>query len=257
MYVDETGADDTTDTTADEQGHDVLTVEVGGEEYEVSENYDYDGDGDNDAAVVQTEDGYMAFSDSDGDGNADTVVELDSEGNVTSAAEYDESTGEWTEAEPGSVANPSGDGADDSGSSAPTATDDSADADAAPASTGGGGEILVDTPEGDMTAGTAEYDSDGDGVNDTAVVTDESGSTYAFTDTDGDGSADQAVVIEADGDVTVAQHTGDDEWTTVETGHIGADGGYEADGTGSTGGDTAGGEQSAGASTGSDAAWQS
>ncbi|WP_424183549.1 DUF6802 family protein [Actinokineospora sp. G85] len=253
MYVDESGAD-ATDTTTDET-QDVLTVEVGGEEYEVTENYDFDQDGDNDAAVVQNEDGYMAFSDSDGDGSADTMVQLDADGNVLAAAEYDETSGQWVEADPGSVANPSGDGADDSGSTAPTSRDEDASPTATPAGSGGseGGEILVDTPQGDVTAGAAQYDADGDGVNDTAVVTDESGTTYAFTDVDGDGSADQAVVIEADGGVTVATHSGDDEWTTVETGQISADGSYEADDPAAP---SAAAGESVGATTGSDAAWQ-
>ena len=46
---------------------------------------------------------------------------------------------------------------------------------------------------------------------------------------DGDGEADQAVVIESDGDVTVAEHTGEDEWETTEEGHIDADGNYVPD----------------------------
>ncbi len=253
MYVDESGADDTTDTTADDAGHDELTVEVNGEEYEVQENYDYDQDGSNDTAVVQTEDGYMAFTDTDGDGAADTVVELDEQGNVTAAAEYDEASGEWTEAEPGSVENPSGDGADgggapkssdDDGTATTTSTTGADDSDTTTTTTSssGSGDITVDTKDGEVTAGAAEYDADGDGTNDTAVVTDEQGNTYAFTDADGDGEADQAVVIEADGDVTIAQHTGEDEWTTVETGHVSADGTYESEG--------------APATTGADAAWQ-
>ncbi|CRK60613.1 Putative peptidoglycan bound protein (LPXTG motif) Lmo1799 homolog [Alloactinosynnema sp. L-07] len=252
MYVDETGAD-TTDTTADDTaGHDELTVEVGGEEYEVEENYDYDGDNKNDTAVVQTEDGYMAFTDTDGDGTADTMVQLDEEGNVTGAAEYDEASGEWAEADPDSVEAPSGDGADDSGSAKPASNDDDDDKPAKkddddsdlPTSKdddGGSETITVDTKDGDVTAGPAEYDADGDGTNDTSVVTDEEGNTYAFTDADGDGEADQAIVVEADGDVTIAEHTGEDEWTTVETGHINADGSYESD--------------SSGTPSGSDAAW--
>ncbi|MDQ3402105.1 MAG: hypothetical protein M3548_01750 [Actinomycetota bacterium] len=282
MYVDETGgADvDTADTSADDAGHDELTVEVGGEEYEVEENYDYDKDGANDTAVVQTDDGYMAFTDTDGDGTADTMHELDQDGNVVTTAEYDESSGEWAEADPTSVENPSGDGADDSGSSSKdtggsstdasdtgsssdtddkkatdaanvddttgAGADDSAD-DTSSTSTSGD-DITVDTKSGDINAGEAEYDSDGDGTNDTAVVTDDEGTTYAFTDSDGDGDADQAIVIEADGDVTVAENTGEDEWTTVETGQISADGSYESDsGTGS-------GPESK--DSGSDAVWQ-
>ncbi|RLK60280.1 DUF6802 family protein [Actinokineospora cianjurensis] len=240
MYVDETGADDTaTDTTAD-AGHDELTVEVGGEEYEVQENFDYDQDGDNDTAVVQTEEGYVAFADTDGDGTADTAIQLDEQGNVLAAAEYDEASGEWTEANSGSVEAPGGDGADEHGGAKSGSDDDAA----TPVNNGGhgGDNITVDTKSGDVDAGEAQYDADGDGTNDTAVVTDDQGNTYVFTDSDGDGGADEAVVIEADGDVTVAQHTGEDEWSTVETGHINADGSYESD--------------SAGKTSGSDANWQ-
>ncbi|MBM7770950.1 hypothetical protein JOD54_001154 [Actinokineospora baliensis] len=243
MYVDETGADDTATDTAADAGHDELTVEVGGEEYEVQENFDYDQDGDNDTAVVQTEDGYIAFADTDGDGTADTAVQLDEQGNVLAAAEYNETSGEWTESDADSVNAPGGDGADDHGSKSPS--HDSGDDAATPVNSGSGGEITVDTQSGEVTAGAAQYDADGDGTNDTAVVTDEQGNTYAFTDNDGDGSADEAVVIEADGDVTVAQHTGDEEWTTVETGHINADGSYESDSAGA-----------APTASGSDAAWQ-
>ena len=85
-----------------------------------------------------------------------------------------------------------------------------------------------------MDAGPATYDTDADGDNDTAVVTDADGTTYAFTDSDGDGEADSAVIIESDGDVTVAEHTGEDEWTTTEAAHISADGTYESETTSSS-----------------------
>ncbi|WP_018684329.1 hypothetical protein [Actinokineospora enzanensis] len=257
MYVDETGAD-VSDNAADDTTHDEMTVEVDGQEYEVQENYDFDHDGHNDTTVVQSGDGYMAFTDTDGDGTADTVVELDHDGNVVAAGEYNESTGEWTEADPNSVENPSGDGTDngaghssshDTGDDSGTHTgthsgDDSGEHTTQTSHSTGGEDITVDTKDGDVTAGAAEYDADGDGTNDTAVVTDQQGNTYAFTDVDGDGQADEAVVIESDGDVTVAQHTGDEEWTTVETGHLSADGTYESDHTG------------AATTSGSDAAWQ-
>jgi hypothetical protein len=75
------------------------------------------------------------------------------------------------------------------------------------------------------------------------VVTDADGTTYAFTDSDGDGEADEAVIIESDGDVTVAEHTGEDEWTTTEEGHIDSSGEYVPDSSGSS------------SSVASDAAW--
>lgn len=249
MYVDEHGDD--TSTTDTHGGDDQLTVEVDGETYEVEENYDFDRDGENDTAIVETDDGYIAFADTDNDGTADVAVEFDKDGNVVAGAEYDESSGEWKEEDVNSLPTPTGGGADDStggthhtgGSDSDggkTGSDhkanDSSDDD--DRNTGGrhgsGGEdITVETPKGEFDAGQAEYDSNNDGTNDTAIVTDKDGTTYAFTDSDGDGDADQAVVIEADGDVTVAENKGGDEWEVTEKGHLNSDGTYESDSSGS------------------------
>jgi hypothetical protein len=241
VYVDEHGDD--TSTTTETHGGDELTVEVDGQSYEVEENYDFDQDGHNDAAVVETEDGYIAFADTDGDGAADVAVEFDQDGHVVAGAEFDESSGEWKEEDVNSLPTPSGDGADGHSSGAPHKTGGSDHSDSKPKDdhsaeqTGGhsgehhgsGGEdITVHTKSGDVDAGQAEYDSDGDGTNDTAIVTDKDGTTYAFTDADGDGDADTAVVIEADGDVTATANKGDD-WEVTERGHLDADGTYHAD----------------------------
>jgi hypothetical protein len=235
---DDTTTDTDTDTTdTDTGGQDELTVEIEGEEYAAEENYDMDGDGANDTAVVETEDGYIAFADTDGDGTADVAVEYDANGEIVAGAEYDESTGEWTAEDVESLPSPTGDGADDSSGSHTgdtSDTTDTTDTDATDTGSSSGGEdITVDLPGEDVDAGPATYDTDGDGANDTAVVTDADGTTYAFTDTDGDGEADQAVVIESDGDVTVAEHTGEDEWTTTEEGHIDSSGEYTSDSGGS------------------------
>lgn len=243
MYVDDDTTTDTTDTTDDTGGQDDLTVEIDGEEYHVEENTDLDGDGANDTAVVETEDGYLAFADTDGDGTADVAVEYDADGNPVAGAEYDESTGEWAAEDVESLPTPTGDGADDADGSGSTDTTDTTDTtDDTTDTTGGGEEITVDLPGEDVSAGEATYDTDGDGTNDTAVVTDADGTTYAFTDVDGDGEADQAVIIESDGDVTVSEHTGEDEWTTTEEGHIDEQGNYVPDSTTSS-------------ATSSDAAW--
>lgn len=247
MYVDEHGED--TSTTDTHGGDDQLTVEVDGESYEVEENYDFDKDGENDTAVVETEDGYIAFADTDHDGTADVAVEFDQDGNVVSGAEYNESTHEWTEEDPDKLPTPTGGGADDhtggshsddKGHTSDTShgsdhkPSDSDDDDSDQRGGGrGGDDITVETPKGEFDAGKAEYDSDGDGTDDTAIVTDQDGTTYAFTDTDGDGTADDAVVIEADGDVTVAHNTGGDNWEVEETGHLNSDGTYERDSSGS------------------------
>jgi hypothetical protein len=223
VYVDEHGDD--TSTTDTPGGDDQLTVEVDGETYEVEENYDFDHDGKDDTAIVETEDGYIAFADTDQDGTADVAVEFDEDGNVVAGAEYDESSGEWQEEDVNSLPTPTGGGADDgSGGSSHTGGSDSDHGSDRKASdseddtnTGGGrggsggADITVETPKGEFDAGQANYDSDNDGTNDTAIVTGEDGTTYAFTDTDGDGEADEAVVIEADGDVTVAENKGGDD----------------------------------------------
>jgi hypothetical protein len=57
----------------------------------------------------------------------------------------------------------------------------------------------------------------------------------AFTDEDGDGEADVVTIIDANGDVTIGQHTGEDEWTDVEKGHVDAQGNYTPDSTSSRG----------------------
>jgi hypothetical protein len=237
VYVDDDTTTDTTDTTTEDStdysddssatsGDDALTVEIDGEEYAAEENVDLDGDGQNDTAVVETEDGYLAFADTDGDGTADVAVQYDEAGNPIAGAEYDETTGEWTEEDVESLPTPTGDGADDAdGSGTDSSGTDSTDY-GDDSSSGTSEDISVDLPGEDVDAGPATYDTDGDGTNDTAVVTDADGTTYAFTDTDGDGEADQAVIIESDGDVTVAEHTGEDEWTTTEEGHIDSSGEY-------------------------------
>jgi len=202
---------------AESAGDDELTVDIGGEEYVVEENYDYDGDGRNDTAVVETgSGGAIAFADTDGDGIADVAVEYDKNGDVVTGAEYDETTGEWHEEDVEALPTPTGDGADDS------------------AGNGNGYEpgeddMTADLPGEDVNAGPATYDTNDDGENDTAVVNGEDGTTYVFTDTNGDGEADEAAVITPDGDVTIATHTGEDEWTVIDEGHLNPDGSYDSD----------------------------
>ncbi len=227
-------------------GDDELTVEIDGEEYVVEENVDFDGDGANDTAVVATEDGgAIAFADTDGDGVADVAVEYDADGDIVVGAEYDESTGEWNEEDPGYLPTPTGDGADDATGTSDDTTgsgspDDSFDEDDPTAGDGtpvaedtdyeaGEDDMTVDLPGEDVNAGPATYDTNGDGENDTAVVNDADGTTYVFTDVDGDGQADEAAVVTPDGDVTIAAHTGEDEWTVVDEGHLNPDGSYESD----------------------------
>jgi hypothetical protein len=279
VYVDEHGDD--TSTTDTHGGDDHLTVEVDGQTYDVQENYDFDGDHQNDTAVVETQDGYIAFADTDHDGTADVAVQYDHDGNIVAGAEYNESTHQWTEENPDHLPTPSGGGADDGGahsgghshdpghqsdtSGRGQTTDTSQHTDTGGHQGGGhqtgghttdtsqhtdtgghqggghqtGGhssaheDITVDTPNGQFDAGQANYDTDGDGTDDTSIVTDKDGTTYAFTDADGDGKADEAVVIGADGHVTVAENTGGDQWQVVDEGHLNSDGTYHSDSSGS------------------------
>ncbi|XVS64394.1 hypothetical protein ACQPYE_40175 [Actinosynnema sp. CA-299493] len=196
MYIDETGAAD---------GE--LKVTVGDEEYTAEATFDLDQDGIEESAVVETDDGgHLAFSDTDGDGDADLMSTFDSDGELTSQAEFDEDSGEWVAVEP---------------------SDDRTEQ----TNTNAGKAIVVDMEGGaDQNVGPATEDTDGDGRADTAVVKDEDGDTWLFTDADGDGNADLATEITQDGEVTVSRHTGDDEWTEVEHGRIGEDGKYTPDG---------------------------
>ncbi|WP_026453192.1 hypothetical protein [Saccharomonospora iraqiensis] len=195
MWADETGGG--TDTGATGMPDDML-VTVEGEQYSAETNLDLDGDGVADTAVVDRADGStQAFVDHDGDGAADEYVRWDARDRVTAHADFDEATGEW-------VAVPDGQHPD--GDPDPETR------------TSHGGTIVADLPGGDVEVGPATTDTDHDGVNDTAVVTDAEGNTVTYTDVDGDGSADVAVVIDDTGSARTYEHTGDGEWTGVDPG---------------------------------------
>lgn len=188
MWVDDSGATDTTGTTA---GSDEMAVSVEGEEYVAEINFDIDEDGVEDTAIIEHANGSgQAFVDSDGDGAADEYIQLDAEGNVVAHAEYDEASGDWLSVEPGGT---------DSGDT----------------QTSSAGPMTADLPSGETEIGPATVDTNDDGINDTAVVADDAGNTTAFTDLDGDGEADVAVIIDHNGDSTTYEHTGDGEWTEI------------------------------------------
>ncbi|GGP39085.1 DUF6802 family protein [Saccharothrix coeruleofusca] len=194
MYIDETG----------EAGGE-LKVTVEDEEYTAEASYDLDGDGVEDSAVVETDDGgHLAFSDTDGDGDADLMSTFDAKGDLVGQARFDESSGEWVEVGP----------SDDRGEQTNTSDEQA---------------VVVKTEDGSQQVGPATEDSDGDGRADTAVVQDDEGDTWLFTDADGDGVADLATEITRQGEVTVTEHTGDGEWTTVEHGQIDSEGKYVPD----------------------------
>lgn len=179
-----------------EETSDDLLITVGGEEYSAEINLDIDGDGVADTAVIEHEDGSaQVFIDEDGDGDADGYLAVDAQGDVVAAAEYDESTGEWVDISGGV-----------------SVGDDSAET-----QTGMGGVITADLGDEDLEVGPATVDTDHDGVNDTAVVTTDDGTTLAFTDVDGDGEADVATEIDSQGNAVTYEHSGDGEWVEVDS----------------------------------------
>ena len=176
----------------DKAGTDI-TVTVEDEEYNAEAAVDADSDGIDETAVLQRDDGgALAFSDTDGNGQADLMTQLDATGEVTGQAEYDAGTGDWVGVEQSIE------------------------------------QISVDTPDGEVAAGPATHDTDGDGVNDSVVVVGDGGGATILTDIDGDGGADVATEISAKGEVTVAEYVGDGEWTVVERGRIDGEGSYQS-----------------------------
>ncbi len=208
MYID--------DGTAGDSGE--LRIDVDGHEYVEQDNYSYAQDGIVDSVAVETADGgQIVYTDADHDGTADTVTEYDQAGQETEQAHYDAATGHWIDVTPGG-------GPADPAAPQTQATD----------SAGHGGDVTVDTANGPVDVGPATVDTNHDGRPDTVVVHGSHGDTVLYTDSDGDGKADVATVLTPDGQVVIADHTGDHQWTEVRHGHIGSDGQYTPDGTGDT-----------------------
>ncbi|AOS66102.1 hypothetical protein TL08_26670 [Actinoalloteichus hymeniacidonis] len=248
MYIED--ADGSADTTASTDTD--LKVTVDGEEYSAEANYDIDGDGINESIVMETADGHAVYSDIDGDGDADLLVQLDESGDVTSAAGYDEATGEWTYTDPQDIAGgPGSDSIGDNYDDADYGTPGSdADLDS------GGTPLIIETPSGTMETGPATEDIDGDGVPDTAVVAADNGSILIVSDVNGDGEADMVAEFRTDDSVVVSEHAGDGEWIVTESGRLDDEGNFVPDaGYGSdTSNDLSGGPISSAAAS-DDAAW--
>lgn len=198
MFIDESGTD--------------LTVTVEGEDYHAQASVDLDSDGVDDTVIVETDDGAIAFTDTNSDGQADLMTQLDADGDIIGQARFDEENGDWVHVEPGDA---------DFGDGEAGVDEQSAGNDA--------GTMTVDTPQGEVEVGAPTHDTDADGVNDTVVVQDSDGDTLIFTDADQDGDADFATEITGDGQVTVSEHTGDGDWTVVERGHLDEQGQYQRD----------------------------
>lgn len=177
MYSDETAVD--------------LTFTMEGAEYQAEVVVDLDGDGVEDSAMVETDDGAIEFTDTDDDGRADLMTQLDADGDIVAQARFDESTGEWVQVDTEQVT------------------------DTRP--------MTADTPLGEIEVGAPTHDTDQDGKADSVVVHRPGGGTVIFTDADEDGDADYTTEITGDGQVTVAEHTSDGDWTEIERGELEVD----------------------------------
>lgn len=191
MYLEEQGS-----------GDGDITIPVDGAEYTAEANRDLDGDGVDEAVTIMTDDGFVAYVDSDADGRADVLRHVDTDGVVTGQARFDTTSGTWVAEAP----------EQNTGDPRPP-----------------GEPMVLHTPDGPHEIGPATEDTDHDGRPDTAVVATENGTMLA-TDADGDGRADQLVRITSDGAVTVSQHTGEGEWTVVDRGRLDEQGGFASDG---------------------------
>jgi hypothetical protein len=190
-----------------------LKIDVDGHEFTEQENFSTGSDGVLDSYEVDTAGGdHLVYTDTDHDGVADEVTELDPNGQVIEQAHFDAGAGHWVNQNGGAGAEP-GSPQTEAGHS------------------GGAESINVDTAGGDVNLGAATVDSNNDGAPDTVVVHDANGDTILYTDANGDGQADVATEITSDGHVVTADHTGDHQWTEVETGHLDSAGTYHEDST--------------------------
>ena len=247
-----------------------ITIEADGQTYDAgAPTADFTGDGANDTAIVQGEDGTVnAFTDSDGDGQADTITQVDAEGHVTVAVS--DGNGGWEVAATGHI-DANGNVVEDSGSNTDpsnttttqqhTGTDVSNHQDTTQQHTGtdvsnhqdttqqqgsqqqsstGAQDDITLTANGHSTdLGAPTADLTGDGTPDTVVSQQSDGTMVGYTDSDGDGQADTVTQIAPDGSVVIGQSDGHGGWEQVATGHIDSSGNFVQDGGDTTSSSTA------------------
>jgi len=182
-----------------------LTITVDGELHHTQASTDIDSDGLDDTAIVETDDGSIAFTDTDADGQADLMTQLDADGVIVGQARFDGSAGEWVHVEPDATAM--------TGELTGQITR----------------EMTADTPGGQVLLGAPTHDTDADGVEDSVVTADSEGDMVIYTDADEDGDADFATEITGDGQITLSEHTGDGDWIVTERGHLDEGGQYHSD----------------------------
>lgn len=165
---------------------------------------DIDGDGVAESVAVRAPDGHLLIvSDTDADGSADQMIDVDQESGRVSwmtLDDHDGGDGGWVVAQHGHVTPEGGLQVDGRGP---------ADGLANP------GTVAVSVDGRTFPAGPASIDTDGDGVPDTVAVPGVGGSTQYYQDSDGDGIADRAWTVNADGARGQEYRIDDDgQWVT-------------------------------------------
>jgi len=231
-----TNGDDSSGTTAP-TGGDLTAAGPAGEQIDLGPaDVSSAGDPDHlDSTTAVSADGSSigVYTDLDGDGTVDQIIDVRADGSYTLYLQ--DQAGDWHVGQTGHI---SADGqviADETPAADPGHAQPAVFADGV-AEPGGdthpapGGEPTVSVPEGAHVDGAgytghAEQDATGDGTNDTVVLHGADGSVTTATDYDGDGVADQVTVVAPDGTVTVSATDADGAWHTVATGAVTPDGG--------------------------------
>lgn len=235
---------------------DLVVVSADGSEIELGPpNLSYSGTG-LDAVAIEASDGVVeVYADSDHNGDVDLALRIDADGSFV--AWTTDGEGHWTLHATGHV-DPTGAtvvdsevdqaavgtepsvaaGTSSSSSSSPsTATTDVPASASEEVSYPGvvAGDIAVAADGHYIDAGPAQYDLDGDGHAETAVV-EADGRIIQVSDTDGDGRADEMLQVDkATHRAAILTDDGSGKWEVAATGHIGADGGFvEEDSAGVT-----------------------
>jgi len=178
--------------------------------------YDLDGDGRAETAVVQQDGRVIQVSDTDEDGRADEMLQVDTMTHQA-AVMTDDGSGGWALAATGHI---DSDGRFEDGSApgqVPAGRQASAHHHPDLWVTGANGTRI--------DFGAPKEDLDGDGVAESVAVRTEAGEILMLSDTDADGEPDQLIQVDPrTGAATWAVPDDHGGWQVVQTGHLQADG---------------------------------
>ena len=180
-----------------------------------------DGDGTAETAVFDAGGKVVQVSDTDGDGRADQMLQIQPDRTATILID----SGDGWQVEAHGVLSADGDFVPDG--TAPAAGDDGR-----PTShhTDGDDIVLTGADGTDHHLGAPDQDLDGDGVPESVAARTADGHLLIVSDADADGSADQLIdVDERSGAVTWAHPDADGSWVVVQSGHLDAAGNLVVD----------------------------